>query len=154
MRCQQRSVQSHTRCMRSLAKLSEYCARPMTELLLACLVAPLENEGMTSKSPQDKSISSHFFPSGGKTGAERATGQARAFSQRATLAVGAKRRGLTRLPRSVKSERESGMDLSMCGLSLLSFFLILHCVRRQFSSAGDRLRLLTPSETSSSSVTG
>jgi hypothetical protein len=40
---------------------SARCARPMTELLPACPIAPLENEGTTSKSPEDKSISSHFF---------------------------------------------------------------------------------------------
>jgi hypothetical protein len=32
-----------------------------TEHSPARLIAPLENEGMTSKSPEDKSISSHFF---------------------------------------------------------------------------------------------
>jgi len=82
------------------------CARPVTELLPACPIAPLENEGMTSKCPEGKFISSHLYPSGDKTGADRETGSSpRVFSGR-RLAVGAKRRGLTRLPRSVQSSRK------------------------------------------------
>jgi hypothetical protein len=61
----------------------------MTELLPARPIAPLENEGTTSKSPEAKSISPHFFLLGSMTAAERETGQARAFSQRFAIAVGA-----------------------------------------------------------------
>jgi hypothetical protein len=43
--------------------------------------APLEKEGTSSKSPEDKSISLPIFPSGDSTGAERETSQARAFSR-------------------------------------------------------------------------
>jgi len=63
-----------------------------------------------------------FFPSGDKTGAERETGQARTFFQRAALAVGAKRRGLTRLPRSVRSSRKMGWTHPCAACPLLPFF--------------------------------
>jgi hypothetical protein len=89
-----------------------------------------------------------------RTGAEREAGQARAIFQRAALAVGAKRRGLTRLLRSVKSSPKMGWTYPCTAVPGCPFLPMRHRVRCRFSCAGDRLRLMTPSEASPWFVTG
>src|SRR5262249_43070483 len=93
---------------------SAHCARPMTELSPAGPNSSTRKRRLYSKPTEEKSISYQLFLVGNKTAAERETSQARAFSQRAALAGGAKQRGLMRLLRSVQSLGKDGTAFSTC----------------------------------------
>jgi len=76
------------------------------------------------------------------------------FSTSCGLPVGAKRRGLMRLPRSVKLPREMWRNYPCVASRRLLSWLRRYRVRCRFSLAGDGLRLLTPSQASPWFVTG
>lgn len=126
----------------------------MAEFLLARPIAPLENEGTTSKSPEDKSISSHFFLA--ETGQER-RGR-RVKPARVLNAPPSGRNEVERLDaapalRTVAAEKMGWLNpCAACPGGPL--MLMVDRIRCRFLLAGDRLLLLASPDPNPRSVIG